>query len=356
VAGVVPLTASKSFLRAARNDASVQRLVFPRAFALNGDRTAHRRPPARRHAIRSLPLPTPPQPAPVHQPSLVPLALLLAVGVLLGLTANVVKIAAGAGWPPLAFLFWSALAAGAILLIVAVSRGEAPGRGRQDFAYYLGCGLLSIALPNALGYGAVTHVGASFVALCLALPPLLTYGLALLLKMETLRATRALGILTGLAGAAVLGAAKARGDLADPIWIIGALASPVFISFGNIYRTLSWPPGATALSLAPGMLIFGSALLAPVLAFAGISFAPAALKGSAAWLLAGQTAIFTATYALYFVLQKLAGPVYLSQIGSVAAIFGAALAVLALGEPANAGLLIAAALILAGVVLVNRRR
>jgi drug/metabolite transporter (DMT)-like permease len=40
----------------------------------------------------------------------------------------------------------------------------------------------------------------------------------------------------------------------------------------------------------------------------------------------------------------------------VAAIFGAALAFLALGEPANAGLLIAAGLILAGVVLVNRRR
>jgi drug/metabolite transporter (DMT)-like permease len=178
----------------------------------------------------------------------------------------------------------------------------------------------------------------------------------LLLKMETLKATRALGILTGLAGAAVLGVAKARGSLADPIWIIGALASPVFISLGNIYRTLRWPPGATALSLAPGMLIFGSALLAPVLALAGVPLAPVAITRAAAWLLVGQTAIFTATYALYFVLQKLAGPVYLSQIGSVAAIFGAALAFLALGEPANAGLLIAAGLILAGVVLVNRRR
>jgi drug/metabolite transporter (DMT)-like permease len=272
------------------------------------------------------------------------------------LTANVVKIAARAGWPPLAFLFWSALAAGVVLLLVAISRGEAPGRRGQDFAYYLICGLLSIAAPNALGYGAVMHVGAGFVALCLALPPLLTYGLALLLKIEKLRATRALGILFGLAGAAVLGVAKARGDLAEPIWIIGALASPVFIAFGNIYRTLRWPPGATALSLAPGMLIFGAILLAPVLALAGVAPAPAVFTIAALWLLVAQIAIFSATYALYFALQKLAGPVYLSQIGSVAAIFGAALAVFALGEAASAGLLIAAALILVGVVLVNRRR
>jgi drug/metabolite transporter (DMT)-like permease len=104
------------------------------------------------------------------------------------------------------------------------------------------------------------------------------------------------------------------------------------------------------------MLIFGSLLIAPVLPFAGVSFAPSVLVGETVWLLVAQIAIFSATYALYFILQKLAGPVYLSQIGSVAAIFGAALAVVALGEIANAGLLVAAALILAGVVLVNRRR
>jgi drug/metabolite transporter (DMT)-like permease len=56
------------------------------------------------------------------------------------------------------------------------------------------------------------------------------------------------------------------------------------------------------------------------------------------------------------VLQKLAGPVYLSQIGSVGAIFGAALAVFALGEPAGAALFLAASAILFGVFLVNWAR
>ena len=282
--------------------------------------------------------------------------MLLAVGALLGVTANLVKVAAGAGWPAPAFLFWSALAAGFILLVAAIARGEAPGLRQSDFAYYLVCGLLSIAAPNALGFGAVAHVGASFIALCLALPPLLTYGLALAFRMERLKPTRASGVAFGLAGAAVLAAAKTSGGGGETLWIAGALASPIFIACGNIYRTLRWPPGATALSLAPGMLIFGALLMAPGLAVFGIPFGPSILAGATLWLLIAQTIIFAATYALYFLLQKLAGPVYLSQIGSVAAVLGAALAVLALGEPAGAPLFVAAGLILVGVVLVNRNR
>lgn len=57
---------------------------------------------------------------------------------------------------------------------------------------------------------------------------------------------------------------------------------------------------------------------------------------------------------LYFVLQKLAGPVYLSQIGSVAALVGLALATLLLAEPLSARIAVAAGLVACGIFLVNR--
>jgi drug/metabolite transporter (DMT)-like permease len=85
----------------------------------------------------------------------------------------------------------------------------------------------------------------------------------------------------------------------------------------------------------------------------GSSFSSPSLNGEAFWLLLGQIAVFSATYLLYFVLQKLAGPVYLSQIGSVGAVSGSALAVFAFGEPAGPILLLAAVSILFGVFLVN---
>jgi drug/metabolite transporter (DMT)-like permease len=291
--------------------------------------------------------------------SLAPLACLLVVGALLGLTANMVKVAVASGWPPLAFLFWATLGAGLILLGRAAASGAAPGAAPRDLKYYLATGLLSIALPNALVFAAVPHVGASFVATCFALPPLLTYGLVLALGMERPRALRALGVLFGLAGAALLGLAKARGAAVDPLWVVAALTGPVFIACGNIYRTLRWPPGATALSLAPGMMLGGAALILPYLLASGTSLLPSPPSprdAATLWILLAQTIVLAATYALYFVLQKLAGPVYLSQIGSVGAVFGAALAVFALGEPAGLALPVAGGAILLGVFLVNRGR
>lgn len=286
---------------------------------------------------------------------MIPLVLLLTVGALLGLTATLVKIAVAAGWPPIAFLFWSSAGAGAVLLVVAVKSGNRPRLGRREVAYYLGSGLLSAALPNALSFAAIPHVGAGFVALCLAFPPLLTYCLALGLGLERLHAARALGVMFGLGGALLLASAKAAADGRELAWLAIALSAPLVIAGGNIYRTLNWPTGASPLSLAPGMLLAASLYLLPFLTLARIPLVPA-LTGDGSWLLVIQIVIFSATYSLYFTLQKLAGPVYLSQIGSVGAAVGAAFAVLVLGETAGPALGLAMIAILGGAFLVNRTR
>ena len=62
--------------------------------------------------------------------------------------------------------------------------------------------------------------------------------------------------------------------------------------------------------------------------------------------------LFAAVYALFFILQKLAGTVFLSQIGSVAAITGAAIAIGLLGEQGSLSMLLAALCIVGGVLLV----
>jgi drug/metabolite transporter (DMT)-like permease len=283
--------------------------------------------------------------------AIAPLACLLIVGTLLGLTANLVKLAVAGGWPPLAFLFWSTLGAGIILLGAACASGNRPGVKARDIQYNLVSGLLSIALPNALLFAAIPRVGASFVAICMALPPLITYGLALIIGIERLRALRAVGVMFGLAGSAALALAKTGAGATDSLWVVAALTGPVFVACGNIYRTIRWR--ASALSLAPGMLLGAAALLLPCIAAVGESFLPAPLDAAALSFLFAQTIVFATIYALYFILQKLAGPVYLSQIGSVGAVCGATLAVLALGEPFGPILVIAGGSILFGVFLVN---
>ena len=129
---------------------------------------------------------------------------------------------------------------------------------------------------------------------------------------------------------------------------------PVFLAIGNVYRSRHWPEGARPLQLAPGMLLAGALLLLPLGLF-GVELRPAWEQAAGAWWLAAEVALFAGMYALYFVLQKVAGAVYLSQIGSVTAITGAAVAIFLLGEQGSASMLLAALCTTVGVALVALR-
>ncbi|ARS49798.1 hypothetical protein PSMEN_15920 [Ectopseudomonas mendocina] len=285
---------------------------------------------------------------------LLALSLLFVIGALMGLTSNLVKLAGNAGWSPLAYLLWSLLGGGLLLLLFAWLRGERPGLGPRLQRYYLASGLLSIAIPNGLLFSSIGHVGAGFASMCLAFPPLITYLLALALRMEGLSRIRLLGICIGLAGSLLLALGKLHAGDSPSLWVLAALCVPVFLALGNIYRSRYWPRGASPLSLAPGMLLGGALLLVPTTLF-GIDLAPRLDSTSALVLLVLQMLLFAMIYALFFVLQKLAGAVFLSQIGSVAAIVGAAIAIGLLGERGSLTMLLAALCIVSGVLLVAWR-
>lgn len=282
------------------------------------------------------------------------LSLLLAIGALMGLTSILVKLAGNIGWPAMAYLFWSLLGGGLLLLLFTWIRGERPGTSPRLLGYYLASGLLSIAVPNGLLFSSIGHVGAGFASMCLAFPPLITYLLALALRMEGLSRIRLLGICIGLAGSLLLALGKLNAGDSPLLWVLAALCVPVFLALGNIYRARYWPAGASPLSLAPGMLL-GGALLLVLMGPFGVDLAPRLESTAAVGLLALQMLLFAAVYALFFVLQNLAGTVFLSQIGSVAAITGAAIAIGLLGEQGSLSMLLAALCIVVGVLLVAWR-
>ena len=159
-------------------------------------------------------------------------ALLFTIGTLMGLTSNLVKLASGSGWQPMAFLLWSLLGGGLLLLLFAWLRGERPGMSLPQQRYYLASGLLSIAVPNALLFSSIGHVGAGFASMCLAFPPLITYLLALALRMEGLSRIRLLGICIGLSGSLLLALGKLNSGDSPTLWVLGALSVPVFLALG----------------------------------------------------------------------------------------------------------------------------
>ncbi|MCH4564148.1 DMT family transporter [Halomonas sp. EGI 63088] len=282
------------------------------------------------------------------------LGCLLLVGTFLALSLVVAKLADGAGAPRLTFLMTAMAGAGIVLGTIGTLQRRSMALNRRTLEYAAVAGAL-FAVPNALAFLAVRHVGAGFISLSFAFPILVTWLLAVWLSLERLRALRLLGVLLGLAGGLVLAAAKAGGADGTPGWALLVLAMPLVIALGNIYRTLRWPEGSSPIFLAALMMLGGAMTLVPFVLLLEPDQLPALFTtGAVLRLLAVEVTVFSVLYLFYFVLQKLAGPVYLSQIGTVAALVGTLIAVLALGEapPPNLGL--AALLVALGTVLFHR--
>ncbi len=162
---------------------------------------------------------------------------------------------------------------------------------------------------------------------------------------------RLFGVLLGLSGGLLLATSKAFAS--DVALVLAALilVMPLFLALGNIYRTLCWPEGAEPLYLAALMMKVGAIAL---LAFA-LTTEPGQLpvlfaSTSVFKLLVLEIAVFSVLYLVFFVLQRIAGPVYLSQMGTVAAVVGTVISILGLGESPPPNFIIAFALVGLGTI------
>lgn len=282
-----------------------------------------------------------------------PLLCLLAGGALIGISTNLAKYAGEIGLTPLAFLFWSITGAAVILLVYALLRHELPPLNKPILSYYFVAALVSVAGSNLIFFSAIPHVGASFVALIISLPPLLTYFAAIVLRIEPFTKLRALGVIAALAGAGVLAARKFSAPDASVFWIVLTLCGPVLLAIGNIYRTLYWPDNLSASALAPGMLIAASGLLALVSIVPHYSLAVPMTALLPLGLIVLQAFVFAAQFLLLFLLQKTGGPVLLSLLGAVGAVVGVPIAIFLQNESPPEGLILGASLIALGVILVT---
>lgn len=284
---------------------------------------------------------------------LIPLLCLLAGGALIGISTNLAKYAGEIGLTPLAFLFWSITGAAVILFIYALWRRELPPLNKPILSYYFVAALVSVAGSNLIFFSAIPHVGASFVALIISLPPLLTYLAAIFLRIEPFTKLRALGVVSALAGAGVLAARKFSAPDASVFWIVLTLCGPVLLAIGNIYRTLYWPANLSASALAPGMLIAASGLLALVSIVPHYSLAVPMTAILPFGVIVLQAFVFAAQFLLLFLLQKTGGPVLLSLLGAVGAVVGVPIAIFLQNESPPDGLILGASLIALGVILVT---
>ncbi|MGY3437186.1 MULTISPECIES: DMT family transporter [unclassified Marinovum] len=256
--------------------------------------------------------------------------LLVYVGVMTGLNFPLGKLAGAADVSPALWALLISVGASVALLPGLWARGALRLPRGGQLRYVVLAGMITFVGANLLVFAAIPHIGAGQVGMMFALSPVFTLGLSLLFGLRAPRVLGLVGIGFGMGGAMLV--ALGRGDLGGlSLWAIAALAIPVILAVGNVYRTLDWPEGAepmvlafwshvtAALTFAVGLLVTGGGIpVAPLAEIPGVALAQMVVAGL--------------TFPAFFRLQRLGGPVMLSQIGYVAAATGMGTAVLVLGE------------------------
>jgi len=294
-----------------------------------------------------------PETAP-HGVPMLPLVLLLALGSLWGLSPAFTKFLALEGIPPIGAVFWQTLIAGIGLLAMCRIRRVAIGLSRRHLFYYGVMGAAGIALPNSNMVFVLGHIPAGLMSVIIVTAPVITYVVAVAIRLEIIDARRAGGVALGFAGAAVL--VLPSGSLPSPEMLPFALLAfitPLAWALTNVYAEAARPHGADPMTLAMGTM-FAAAITSLIAALATGSFHPIWRDfGIGDQALIGYGLITILTFFLYFTVVSLSGAVYLAQVGYITTLMGLGWGAWFYGEEPSAWLWLAVVLVFGGVALVN---
>ena len=282
------------------------------------------------------------------------LGLLVVTGGLLGLTLPFGKLATAAGVPAMVWAFIISFGAGGVLLCALLVSGQRMRLTPHRLRYFFITAAVSYAAPNLLMFSAIPHLGAGYTGIMFTLSPVITLVFSILLGVRRPNMLGIVGIAVGFIGAVMVAVTRGEaGQPADFFWVLVGLMIPVSLAAGNIYRTVDWPEGTGPIELAVGShLASATLLLIGILVLFGVNaFAP---LGAVPLVAVAQVASASAMFAFFFRLQAVGGPVYLSQIGYVAAAVGLFAGTIFLGEHYHLLTWAGAVIITIGVIITTK--
>lgn len=280
--------------------------------------------------------------------------LLIVAGGLLGLALPFGKMATQTDIPGMLWAFVVSCGAGGVLLLAFLLTGRRIPLTARRLRYFVIAAAISYAVPNFLLFTAIPHLGAGYTGIMYTISPVITLMLSLLLGVRRPNWLGVAGIGVGFIGALIVTLTRGEaGRPAEILWVVIGLMIPVSLAIGNIYRTFDWPEGAGPIELAAGSHLASALLLLLGLAITG-NAGSFALLPAVPLLVLAQVATSATMFAFFFRLQAVGGPVYLSQVGYVAAAIALFSGVFFLGERYQLLTWIGAAITVIGVVMTTR--
>jgi drug/metabolite transporter (DMT)-like permease len=244
------------------------------------------------------------------------------------------------------------LIAGTALVAWLALTGTRADLWRRWRAYLL-IGVLNSALPFVLYGWAALRLPASYMVVLNAAYPLFAAVLAPLWLGESMTVRKALGLVTGLAGVALIaGAGPLALDLPTVLAVFACLGAALCYALAAIWIKRNGSGLAPVAIAAWSQLLAGLVLLPPALASPPPG--PFTLRVAIA-LLALALLCSAVAYLLYYRLIQDVGPTRAATVTFLMPAFGVAWGVLFLGEVVTPPMLVGIGLVLGGVLAVFRR-
>ena len=284
-----------------------------------------------------------------------PFAMLLFGAAIYSMTFSLNRIVITEGIPVFAFVFWQGLGTALLAFVAAVATRQLPSLQHKDLRFYLLLGTFGTAVPITLLAFVAPKVPAGAIGIGLTLVPILTYGIAVLFRIDRIRLLRIAGFLFGLA--AVLLVLLPDQSLPDPgmaPWLLMAFGAPLCWAFCHVFIAILRPPASQPIPLTCGVFACSAITMLPVMAVTENWWIFDATMTDGDWALIGTIVIIPIVYALTFVLIQMLGPVLFSTIGYFGTLIGLGWAALYFGEVPSPWIWAAIAILFLGLFLVNR--
>ena len=283
--------------------------------------------------------------------------MVLVSGVLWGLTFSLARIATEEQAHPLGLAFWQAFGGGLILVLVYLIRRSWPNLTLDTLKRSTVVALFGTAVPGTMYFYAASRVPVGVLAITVALVPILTYALSLILRADQFSNKRFLGIVVGFAAITFLIAPETSLPNPEMVqWVLLAFGAAVFYTLENVYVDVYIPKNTDMVVLLMGGLMIAGAILVP-LVVALDAFVPITYPlGNPEWAILGMIVVSCVAYVLFLYVIKFAGAVFASVTAYVITIFGVFWGILLFNEQHSFWVWGALILMLLGMALVKPRK
>ncbi|MDZ4843869.1 MAG: DMT family transporter, partial [Hyphomicrobium aestuarii] len=256
--------------------------------------------------------------------------------------------------PPLTIV-WVRIAGGALVLalvMMAIGQRVPPGTRWRDFAVM---GLLANALPFALIVSAQTQITSGLASVLNASTPVWTVLVAHAAGAETATPARLFGVAVGIAGVTVLiGPTAFAGETTTVFGMAAIIAGTVSYAFASLWgRRFREVPSLVTSTLQLG---FSAAMLLPVMLIAERPWTLPVPGAATIAALTGAAVLSTAlAFVIFFKVMAEAGAINAMLVTLLVPVSAIALGTMVLDEPLTAQKLLGAAIITAGLVILDGR-